>query len=241
MHLIDAHIHIDFYNKPNDIINEFQSRSITAVYVTHLPEIYKKYYERKNFPPNVKLALGYHPILINEYKFKSNIFTSCKDTTKFIGEVGLDYSITKSEKTRSKQRDVFNYICSKCKNHIISIHAKQSEKDAIDILEKNNIEKAIFHWYSGSIEQLKRVCENGYYFSVNPAMLRTSKGKNIINSIPKDLLLIETDGPFIKYNKEIVKPHHLFDIYNNIGTFLSHENLNQIVNENFNRLISKSI
>lgn len=44
------------------------------------------------------LAVGFHPILVNEYEFKKEIFINALGTTKFIGEVGLDFSVARSEK-----------------------------------------------------------------------------------------------------------------------------------------------
>ena len=40
--------------------------------------------------------------------------------------------------------------------------------------------------------------EAGCYFSVNPAMLKSDRGRALIMDIPRDRLLTETDGPFVK-------------------------------------------
>ena len=40
--MIDAHIHIDFYDKPTKIIREIMRENISAIFVTHLPELYEK-------------------------------------------------------------------------------------------------------------------------------------------------------------------------------------------------------
>lgn len=40
--MIDAHIHIDFYDNPGKIIREIVNNDISAVFVTHLPELYEK-------------------------------------------------------------------------------------------------------------------------------------------------------------------------------------------------------
>jgi Mg-dependent DNase len=46
----------------------------------------------------------------------------------------------------------------------------------------------------------------GYYFSINPAMLKSKNGQKIIKLIPKHLLLTESDGPFIDLDGNPVKP-----------------------------------
>ena len=102
--MIDAHIHIDFYDNPGKIIREIVNNDISAVFVTHLPELYEKQKAIIQKIPQVFLAVGFHPILVNEYEFKKEIFINALGTTKFIGEVGLDFSVARSEKSRCKQK-----------------------------------------------------------------------------------------------------------------------------------------
>ncbi|WP_418027536.1 TatD family hydrolase [Paenibacillus sp. JJ1722] len=67
-----------------------------------------------------------------------------------------------------------------------------------------SIKGAIFHWYSGSLSLLKKIVEAGYYFSINPAMIQSSNGCKIIEKIPRDRLLTETDGPFVKIEGKVI-------------------------------------
>lgn len=98
-------------------------------------------------------------------------------TTKFIGEVGLDFSVARSEKSRCKQKSVFKIICENSSGHILSIHSRLAERDVLEILRINKVENAIFHWYTGAKELIPQILDEGYYFSVNPAMLKSNKGK----------------------------------------------------------------
>ena len=54
----------------------------------------------------------------------------------------------------------------------------------------------ILHWYSGSIKELQVAIEREYYFSINHQMIRSNVGRNIINLIPMNKILIESDAPF---------------------------------------------
>ena len=56
--------------------------------------------------------------------------------------------------------------------------------------------KYIFHWFTGSIAQLEKAIEIGCYFSINPGMLKTKSGMEVIKAIPIDHVLLETDAPF---------------------------------------------
>lgn len=56
---------------------------------------------------------------------------------------------------------------------------------------------SILHWYSGSLKTLRAAAEAGAYFSVNSAMIRSERGRRVIQEMPRDRLLTESDGPFI--------------------------------------------
>ena len=59
-----------------------------------------------------------------------------------------------------------------------------------------NVNKYIFHWFTGSMPQLEKAIELGCYFSINPGMLKTKSGMEVIKAIPIDHVLLETDAPF---------------------------------------------
>ncbi len=53
----------------------------------------------------------------------------------------------------------------------------------------------IFHWFSGSGEELVRARKLGCFFSVNEMMLNTRRGRAYARQIPLECLLLETDAP----------------------------------------------
>ena len=53
----------------------------------------------------------------------------------------------------------------------------------------------IFHWFSGSGVELARAIECGCYFSINPRMLSTKRGRAYVQQIPEEKLLLESDLP----------------------------------------------
>ena len=63
------------------------------------------------------------------------------------------------------------------------------------------------HWFTGKESELKRAINLGCYFSVNSKMLDSSGGKRLIQKVPVNRILVETDAPFIK------KINHYQEIY----------------------------
>ena len=202
---IDTHVHIDFYDNPKEFIDEYEKLKILAIFVTNLPQIFNKHYYIYNNFKNIRLAIGYHPTLIDEYDFDKKEFLQGIKRTNYIGEVGLDFS-NFSERHQEKQKEIFNFICNIAakERKIMTIHSRKAEKEVLEILDINKVEFAIFHWYSGNFNLINEIINRDYYFSVNYSMLKSKRGKEILLRIPLNRILMESDGPFTKYENQIL-------------------------------------
>ena len=90
-------------------------------------------------------------------------------------------------------------LCEQYSEKVISIHSLKSTSTVIEILrtyKRQKSNKYIFHWFTGSMPQLEKAIELGCYFSINPGMLKTKSGMEVIKAIPIDHVLLETDAPF---------------------------------------------
>ncbi len=140
------------------------------------------------------------------------IFEKHLPETKFVGEVGLDFSDNHIH-TKEQQLAIFYSICkllSETSGKVVSVHAVKSTSTVMEIIKKTGADKnnlIIFHWVSGSHEELKAALKAGYYFSVGPKMLGTEKGADLISAIPEDRMFLETDLPWD--SQEITKEEHL--------------------------------
>lgn len=235
--LIDFHIHIDYYKNYREMYDYFIQNKTYALFVTNMPEIFERC--KKEFPENkyVKIGLGYNPQLSNTHQFNMKLFDKWLPHTKYIGEVGLDYSKEFIE-TKAEQQRIFQYICKRAgeTNKIMSIHSRMAEKETLEILVENEVRFAVFHWYSGNKTLLEEIIENGYYLSVNYSMLTSVKGLNIIRAVPLDRLLIETDAPFGKSDIK-GKSYNLPVIYKEFEEKLQIKDFSSIVFNNLKRLL----
>ena len=239
MNLIDTHFHLDFYRDHKywyDYINQNQQYTLC---VTNSPGVYhscKRLYPETKY---LKFALGFNLKSIVFEKFDKRLFNHLQGETKYIGEVGLDFTGNLKER-REEQLQCFDYICSSInENQVLSVHSKNAEKAVCDILKKHKVKKTILHWYSGNLETLKELIEYGYYFSINTSMLQSIKGQKILKSIPQNRLLIESDGPFTKVNNQKYNPSKLQEVYSQIGAFLESPEINKLVWQNFKDLITQ--
>jgi TatD DNase family protein len=238
--LIDTHCHINFFNNAGDIALECEKRGISTIYVTTLPSQFDETFEYTKHLKYIHTSLGFHCLETNyNMEKEKNLFIKNIDKTDFIGEIGLDFS-KKSNVEHDTQIELFRFVLESIqnKNKIINIHNTKAEEKVFSMLQEYSIKRAIFHWYSGKIGLINKIVNysNGYYFSINDSMCKTKNGQNIISKIPKNRILVETDGPFIKgltpYNNTFVY-EYLSDIWD-----LSIEDTLQIVYSNFNSLTS---
>lgn len=198
-HLYDTHFHLDLQKDKPKAIETITKNGIYTIAMTNLPDLYQKevlLYGQKY----IRIALGFHPELVHEYPNKIPLMWKHLAEARYIGEVGLDFT----DKSHTKEQIAFfSELIARCKNDtnkIISIHSREAEKEVIDIIGTDFKFTPILHWYSGTIRNLKIACERGYYFSVNLSMTRTKKFAQMLECIPKDKLLLETDCPFTSNN-----------------------------------------
>jgi TatD DNase family protein len=230
--MIDVHCHFDFAENPLEYILENEKNKIITIGMTNLPSHFiMGMCHIKKFK-YIRLALGLHPLLASEHKKEYIIFLENIDKTSYIGEIGLDFS-QEGIATKDIQIESFLFVLDniKQKSKILSVHSRRAEEMTFSILKKNNMKNVIFHWYSGSIKLLLEIVEQGYYFSINPSMIKSENGRKIIKNIPKEKMLTETDYPFVKENI-LYCYQYLANLWKN-----NNEEVENIINSNFSRLI----
>lgn len=197
---MDAHCHINFFKNAGDIALACEENRVHTIYITTLPSHFEDTYDYVKSLTYVHPALGFHALESNyNLEKERNIFLRNIDKTQYIGEVGLDFS-KKSKVSQFQQIENFEFILHaiKGKNKILSVHSLNAEDEVLRLLRQYDIEKVMMHWYTGKVSSLKEAINHGYYFSINKAMITSKAGQNIISKLPKKLILIETDSPFIK-------------------------------------------
>lgn len=213
--IIDTHCHFDMMPNPEAYIHKTEKNGNITIGMTNLPSHFEiGFIHISNFR-HVRLALGLHPLLAKEHLKEYLKFKEYANKTSYIGEVGLDFS-REGISTKDIQMKSFEYVlnCIKGQNKIVSLHSRRAEKETLQMLLDNKIENAIFHWYSGSISVLETIVKSGYYFSINSAMIQSENGRKIISKIPKELILTETDSPYIENSNIKIVHSYLSNIWN---------------------------
>lgn len=198
--IVDAHFHLDLFSSPATEAEKITAQRLHTIAVTNAPSVFHFTEAIAQSSESIHAAVGLHPELVESHGHETRLLWPLLDKTRFVGEVGLDY-VAPNQATRRNQRRVFSEILDRCAEYgdkILTVHSRRAAGDVIDAVGERFPGVVILHWFSGTRAQLKRAVALNFWFSVNPAMARSEKGRQLVAEIPRDRVLTESDGPFVK-------------------------------------------
>lgn len=207
--LFDAHCHLDLMTYPNAVADETAAIGLGVFDCGVDPRDFAAAKKRASRYPNIIAGVGLHPWWLADGRCGAaevDLLCELASREHFIGEVGLDFS-ARFAGSEPLQIQALDRLCETLAQHplagrVISIHAVRSAGTVLDVLESHGLlipnpdsPFIIFHWFSGTSDELVRARNAGCYFSVNERMLATKRGREYTRQIPLDRLLLETDAP----------------------------------------------
>ncbi len=117
-----------------------------------------------------------------------------------IGEIGLDYYWNEENKELQKIAFLKQIEMANRLELPIVIHTREAVMDTLAILkQKEALKKGVFHCCPLNRELVKEALKLGFYISfAGPITFKNAKNANeIIEMVPKDRILIETDSPYL--------------------------------------------
>lgn len=118
-----------------------------------------------------------------------------------IGETGLDYFRTPPELQEIQRESFRRHIAIAKENKLaLVIHDRDAHEDVLRVLEEVGApEKTIFHCYSGDLEMAKYCVARGYVlsFAGTVTFKNAPALREAVKYVPDELLLVETDSPFL--------------------------------------------
>lgn len=220
-YLLDTHSHWDFLpaNRRYSVASILREENIHLVAQTVLPSSYLALKNEKEEAEKAGsdvfrmpiLSLGFHPWWVDTPEKNQKelaFFADALSETRFIGEVGLDFSEKRlmnapAEEQRNVLRTIFRLVREEALHHavpyVFSLHAVRALTPLLDLYEEEHLVLPnvfpIVHRFAGTSDALTRLIRIGGLLSVHPAMLETKRGRAYIKQIPADRLLLETDLP----------------------------------------------
>lgn len=203
--LFDMHCHLDRMTNADEVAREAAANGIVLFCTTVSPTDTLAAQARFDTMPNIRVGVGLHPWWVADGRIGESEGKQAAQlavSSRFIGEVGLDFG-PRHAASAQRQLDAFEAIVRACagnpvEGRVLSVHAIRSASEAIDVLEHHGLTASahcVFHWFSGTSDQLTRALDAGCFFSVSERMLATKRGREYARQIPLDRLLLETDAP----------------------------------------------
>ena len=217
MQFFDSHSHYNdekFDIDREKIIKETLAEGVSNFIVAGFNiESSKKAVEIANNYDTLYAITGISPNDIEEIKTEEDIVKNVKEIEEIyikdqkekkrivaIGEIGLDFYWNKENKELQKEMFIKQIELANKLNLPIVIHTREAVSDTLEILKKNPCtQKGIFHCCPLNRELVKEAVNLGFYISLSGVItFKNSKNaEEIINMVPEDKLLIETDSPYL--------------------------------------------
>lgn len=236
--LIDTHFHLDHYQNYKELANRINNLKQYTICVTNSPGVFRSCKNMIQETQYLKFAIGFHPQEESLSLDDLSDFMLLLEKTNYVGEIGLDFT-QKSLLNKEFRIEAFEKIVKKCTdfNKLMTIHSRGAEKEVLEIIKRYAPRRCIIHWYTGAEKYIADFIEAGCYFSVNSNMVE-SKSNFKYRTIPKNRLLIESDGPYTRVDGKKYTPDLLRFSYEKIARFYNDRDLVQTVYDNFKAVLT---
>jgi TatD DNase family protein len=204
---IDTHAHLNFEafkTDYKDVIKNALENDISAIINvgSNLETSKRAINIAEEYSSGTYAAIGLHPIHVKDEIFDETIFSKLAKNKKVValGETGLDYYYDKS--TSELQKEVFRQILriSQVIGKPTILHSRDAQEDVLSILMEERPEpKGVMHCFPGDWPYAKVILDMGLYISFT-GLITFTKNKDtieVIEKLPLEKLLIETDCPFM--------------------------------------------
>lgn len=203
--IVDMHCHIDRMKNGVEVAQELAGRDAGLLNATVLPREYQEACGELASMPNVWVGCGLHPWWVANGSATSRDIENAAvlaSECPIVGEIGLDYS-ARFAGSEQRQLKALASVLDACAEHpikgrVLTIHATKAAGYVLNMLRDRDLIRTgtcVFHWFSGTSDELARARAEGCLFSINDRMLKTKRGREYARQIPVQQLLLETDAP----------------------------------------------
>jgi TatD DNase family protein len=209
--MIDGHAHLNEIPDADGAVLRAKAAGIQAVIAVGMDvrsnlatlEIARRH------PGVVYPAVGIHPWSIDSGRIEEEIAFVRENLPSCIalGEVGLDYGAKVKKKIQWSVFERLLALAAQMKKPAI-IHSRYSYERTFAMAREAAVERAVFHWYSGPVEILKKILDAGYSVSATPALATSPQHRAAMELAPLDRILVETDAP-VEYGGKASEPADL--------------------------------
>jgi TatD DNase family protein len=198
--LSDVHNHLYAVADPDEVVQESRERGVGLI-ITNAEEVEtaKQCIALAHKHDIVYAAVGIHPeyaLKVPESALADVEHLLNEEKVVAVGEIGLDYKFAQTREERDRQKRFFAAQLELAKEYglPVEVHSRRAHKPVVDLLIDADV-PANLHWFSGPLKDVVRAVDAGIYFSFGPAVLKYPAYEPIIDAVPLEQILLETDMP----------------------------------------------
>lgn len=209
MIFIDTHTHLfspSFNEDRTDAVQRAINAGVDKLLLPNIDiESLSAMYDLCNqFPNNCFPMMGLHPGSVDENwernleVIKEHLFTR---NNLAVGEIGMDLYWDKTFQDAQAQAFRQQISWAKELKLPIIIHAREAFEEIFDIVDELNDDnlRGIFHCFTGTLEQARKIQEYGGFMLGLGGVLTYKKSglDEVVKDIPIDMIVLETDSPYL--------------------------------------------
>lgn len=201
--MVDSHIHLDRLAR-EEIESAVTRELVMWSSVSDYENAVKILELKREFPENIKIFVGMHPEdpeRFGEYEKLMELLDRRESEIDGVGEIGVPAFYLDRFDSENLERGVeifenfVRYAGEKNLPVILHIVGKDIYK-VLPILDRYSIERAMFHWYVGGIEEIGEIVKRGYLVSVNIECREDEGYRDYVKTLSPENCLLETDAPY---------------------------------------------
>jgi TatD DNase family protein len=210
MPLVDVHCHLDApaYHDVSDVCQHSRRAGVTVTVAagTGLRSNARILALQEQQPGQVWAALGLHPERLDaSWEELTAVIAQVqahRQRVVALGEIGLPHYALLDKRMsleQAQERKAMLYALVRLQYAWppVVLHTPHAASAvALDIVQRYSPPGALFHWHKGSPETTAALCQAGYFLSVTPEVCYRERDRQLVQSVPLDNLLLESDGPW---------------------------------------------
>ncbi|MEQ1746357.1 MAG: TatD family hydrolase [Saprospiraceae bacterium] len=209
IHLVDTHAHL-YSDKFDSDRPDMVRRAIAAgVERMYLPNIDSESIQpmldlESAFPSNCFAMMGLHPSHVRPETYQADLALVEKwlgqRTWAGVGETGIDLYWDKTTLDIQKIAFARQIEWAKDLDLPVIIHSRESNEVCLEMVKmaQDGRLRGIFHCFSGSLEQAKRMIGLGFMVGIGGVLtFPNAKLPSVLREVPLESIVLETDAPYL--------------------------------------------
>src|SRR5258708_9368667 len=254
---IDTHAHIyseEFNADRGDVLRKSEESGVTKIFMPNIDHasIDAMMQLESTQPGRCISMMGLHPCSVKkDFEKELYLVEDWLSKRKFaaVGEMGTDLYWDKT--FWAQQQEAFKVQVQLAKKYKLPlvIHCRESMDETIALLQPlaDQTLTGIFHCFSGSMEQAKKIIEMNFYLGIGGVVTFKNGGLDkVLPNIDLNRVVLETDSPYlapVPYRGKRNEPSYIPLIAQKIRELkkITLEELSRVTNENARKIFSDAL